>query len=75
VYYARRLFKRGSNREVRWSPAALKRARAIYRSLTVKKHYKIVYFVNEEKEEIVVATVWDCYTKYKPPPVEFEAPS
>jgi addiction module RelE/StbE family toxin len=31
-----------------------------YRSLIVKKHFKIVYFVDETNDEVHIATVWDC---------------
>ena len=31
----------------------------IYRSLLVRKYFKVVYFVDEVKYAIVIATVWD----------------
>ena len=32
----------------------------VYRSLVVNKIFKVVYFVDEQSECVVVATVWDC---------------
>jgi plasmid stabilization system protein ParE len=31
-----------------------------YRSLIVRRTYKVVYRVNKDLEEIIVASVWDC---------------
>ncbi|MDR0823730.1 MAG: type II toxin-antitoxin system RelE/ParE family toxin [Prevotella sp.] len=31
-----------------------------FRSLVVRDNYKIVYFIDEEKEIINIATIWDC---------------
>jgi plasmid stabilization system protein ParE len=31
----------------------------VYRSLLVRKHFRIIYFVNKETDEIVIVTVWD----------------
>ncbi|MDR0866358.1 MAG: type II toxin-antitoxin system RelE/ParE family toxin [Candidatus Symbiothrix sp.] len=41
-----------------------------YRSFIVRKYFKIIYFVNEEKEEIVIATVWD--NRQDPEKLKFE---
>jgi plasmid stabilization system protein ParE len=32
----------------------------VYRSLTVMRLFKIVYFVDESKGEVVVVDIWDC---------------
>jgi plasmid stabilization system protein ParE len=32
----------------------------VYRSLVVKKIFKIVYFIDEKADNIVIATIWDC---------------
>ena len=32
----------------------------VYRSLIVSKIFKVVYFINEKEECIVIATIWDC---------------
>ena len=32
----------------------------VYRSLVVKKIFKIVYFVDERAECVVISTIWDC---------------
>jgi len=34
--------------------------RFIYRSLIVSKIFKVVYFIDEKAEKLVIATVWDC---------------
>lgn len=31
-----------------------------FRSLVVRNHYKIVYYIDDLKETVFVATVWDC---------------
>jgi plasmid stabilization system protein ParE len=31
-----------------------------FRSLVVRNNYKIVYFIDEEKEIVYIVTVWDC---------------
>jgi len=31
-----------------------------FRSLVVRDNYKIVYFIEEEKNTVNIATVWDC---------------
>ena len=30
-----------------------------YRSLVVHEHYKLIYYINEVKERIVIADLWD----------------
>jgi plasmid stabilization system protein ParE len=32
----------------------------IFRSLVVMKHYKVVYYIEDEEDTIYIATVWDC---------------
>lgn len=32
----------------------------IYRSLIVNKMFKVVYFVDEKADCVVIATIWDC---------------
>ena len=32
----------------------------IYRSLVVSKMFKIIYFIDEKAECVVIATIWDC---------------
>lgn len=39
-------------------PLLSDRAKA-YRSLVIHKHYKVVYFVDEEADTLVIADVWD----------------
>lgn len=31
-----------------------------FRSFVVRDNYKIVYFIDEEKEIVNIATIWDC---------------
>ncbi|MCD8078925.1 MAG: type II toxin-antitoxin system RelE/ParE family toxin [Bacteroides sp.] len=31
-----------------------------YRSIVVRSHFKIIYFVDEKQETIVIVRVWDC---------------
>ena len=31
-----------------------------FRSLVVRKNYKVIYFVHEETAEIIIVAVWDC---------------
>ncbi|MCC8199404.1 MAG: type II toxin-antitoxin system RelE/ParE family toxin [Tannerellaceae bacterium] len=31
-----------------------------YRSAIVRHHYKLVYFIDEEKQEVVIVRLWDC---------------
>jgi plasmid stabilization system protein ParE len=32
-----------------------------FRALLVRNRYKIIYYINETANEIVIVTVWDCY--------------
>ena len=32
----------------------------VYRSLTVNKIFKIVYFIDEQSSCVVISTIWDC---------------
>jgi len=32
----------------------------VYRSLVVSKLFKIIYFVDEKLECVVISTIWDC---------------
>ncbi|MCD8178221.1 MAG: type II toxin-antitoxin system RelE/ParE family toxin [Tannerellaceae bacterium] len=31
-----------------------------YRSVIIRHHYKLVYFIDEEKQEVVIVRMWDC---------------
>jgi plasmid stabilization system protein ParE len=31
-----------------------------YRSLVVKKHYKVIYYIDEDADTVYVVTIWDC---------------
>ena len=31
-----------------------------FRSLIIKRRYKAIYYIDEEKDMIFVATIWDC---------------
>jgi plasmid stabilization system protein ParE len=31
-----------------------------YRSLVVRKHYKIIYYIDEMADTVYVVTIWDC---------------
>ena len=31
-----------------------------FRSLIIHKRYKAVYYIEEQKETVLVATIWDC---------------
>jgi plasmid stabilization system protein ParE len=32
----------------------------VFRSLVVRKHYKIIYFINYDMETVFVVAIWDC---------------
>jgi plasmid stabilization system protein ParE len=32
----------------------------IFRALLVRNRYKIIYYVNEVANEVVIVTIWDC---------------
>jgi plasmid stabilization system protein ParE len=38
----------------------LKNENYIYRSLVVRRNYKVVYRINAQAEEIIVSSIWDC---------------
>ena len=38
----------------------LEKSKFIHRSLVVNRTYKVVYFIDEEFECVVIATIWDC---------------
>ncbi|OAV71008.1 Plasmid stabilization system protein [Bacteroidales bacterium Barb4] len=31
-----------------------------YRSLVVRKNFKVIYYIDEQKDRIYIADVWDC---------------
>ena len=37
----------------------LKDRKLVYRSLVVHKFFKLIYYVNEKKQRIVIADLWD----------------
>jgi plasmid stabilization system protein ParE len=39
---------------------SLPKCNFVYRSLTVMKIFKIVYFIDEQLNNIVISTIWDC---------------
>jgi len=38
----------------------LTKSNIIYRSLLVRNHYKILYFIDEQNQVIYIVTIWDC---------------
>ena len=39
---------------------SLARQQIVYRSLAVNKIFKVIYFVDEQAECVVISTIWDC---------------
>jgi len=38
----------------------LQKEKYTYRSLVVRRNYKVIYRINKETKEVIVASVWDC---------------
>ncbi|WP_416340540.1 type II toxin-antitoxin system RelE/ParE family toxin [Proteiniphilum sp.] len=39
---------------------ALKDLPKTYRSMVVRQLFKLIYRVDEEKQEVIIMTIWDC---------------
>jgi plasmid stabilization system protein ParE len=38
----------------------LKKEKYIYRSLVVRRNYKVIYRINAQTKEVIVSSIWDC---------------